>query len=307
MPLRLLQSMFPSHYPRQDVGRALGLINNALLIDVGASHFLHPPWLNLTTRAKVDYVAIDPDSSSLDYLEHQEVRGILHKRVVAVGPVGGEVDFFVANVKTGSSLLEPVVSSAMQWRLTENPPRVFPVAKQSLEVVRLEDAIAPLECHQPRLIKLDTQGSELRILQSVDPWFSQRLVIGVEVEASLLAEPLYRGSPRFHEVQAWLESQGFELLRIQITEAEVPGRAGGRSYPRECDAVFALRHDIAIQLDAGSQALLFGLYLSHALFHEAGLLYRHSQDLRDWFLDRVSTERIVNSENFLYRLSSLGK
>lgn len=291
---------------RRDIESALALVQDVMLIDIGASHYLHPPWRPMISKSNIDVVAVDPDSSSLEYLEKLKVGGKLHRRVAAVGSSSGIVPFYETRVPTGSSVLQPIIPPAMQWRQEEYFDYFFPVRKTQVEVHLLQELLGPLERQQPRLIKLDTQGSELQILQSLESWFSERLVIGVELEASLLAQPVYADSPRFHQVQAWLEQRGFELIRLDVFSAKGREKNGARSYPHECDAVFGLRQDIVRETEPRSQGLLFSLYILHGLFEEAGRLLQNSKQFNQWIFSLAGNQRKRRAIRYLRQTAGSG-
>ncbi len=60
------------------------------------------------------------------------------------------------------------------------------------------------------LLKIDTQGFELQVLEGAQRTLSQ--CVGVQVELSLL--PLYAGQPLFDEVLKWLAQRGFALWSV---------------------------------------------------------------------------------------------
>jgi hypothetical protein len=68
-------------------------------------------------------------------------------------------------------------------------------------------------------------------------------------------------------VQAWLEDQGFELLAIDVINAGFD--KGHVTYPHECDAVFALRPDIASDLPIDGKLMLLCFYITNKLYQEA--------------------------------------
>ena len=60
------------------------------------------------------------------------------------------------------------------------------------------------------LLKLDTQGTELRILESVGDAVRQFAAIQVEVAF----EPIYEGAPTITDISAWMKSKGFALSSL---------------------------------------------------------------------------------------------
>jgi hypothetical protein len=124
-------------------------------------------------------------------------------------------------------------------------------------------------------VKLDTQGTELSILQGAPELFKSQRIVGLELESTLLAEPLMQGSGKFWQVCEFLESQGFELLHIKPISAmprSKRGFAAQNTYLNECDSVFALRRDIAANLPVEYRANLFAFYLTNLLYEEAAAL-----------------------------------
>jgi hypothetical protein len=127
----------------------------------------------------------------------------------------------------------------------------------------------------PIVVKLDTQGTELSILRGAERLFEERRIVGIETEASLLAEPVMAGSGKFWEVCQFLEARGFELLQLKPIEAPLKrssGKLRGRAYLNECDAAFCLKHDEIQKKPAAHSLALLGFYLSYRLFEEAAFL-----------------------------------
>ena len=63
-------------------------------------------------------------------------------------------------------------------------------------------------------IKLDTQGSELLILQGAENLLSSHNVFGIDVELEF--SQMYKDQPLFGEVDAFLRNKGFTLFDIKI-------------------------------------------------------------------------------------------
>jgi FkbM family methyltransferase len=104
--------------------------------------------------------------------------------------------------------------------------RRFP-ACEKYEVVRSVDVpTLPLDTAAERyaftdgcFLKLDTQGTELDILQSGERLLSGTLAVRVEVSFY----PFYRGQPLFADVDAYLRTRGFALLSLQRTNLRAAG------------------------------------------------------------------------------------
>jgi hypothetical protein len=103
-----------------------------------------------------------------------------------------------------------------------------------------------------------------------------------------------KGSGRFWQACEFLEAQGFELLHIKpIAASARTGRVrrGTNTYLNECDAVFAVRPDVATLLPVEHRVALLGFYLTYQ-FYEEGLSLLE----RDVTVGKYLEERGVSSE-----------
>ena len=120
-------------------------------------------------------------------------------------------------------------------------------------------------------VKLDAQGTELSILQGAQPLFNTWRIVGIEMESTLLAQPIMKGSGKFWQACEYLESQGFELLNIKpISAVSRSGRKkkNQNTYLTECDAVFALRPDVVLELGIDCRLGLLAFYLTNHFYDE---------------------------------------
>ena len=120
-------------------------------------------------------------------------------------------------------------------------------------------------------VKLDAQGTEQSILQGAQPLFNTWRIVGIEMESTLLAQPIMKGSGKFWQACEYLESQGFELLNIKpISAVSRSGRKkkNQNTYLTECDAVFALRPDVVLELGIDCRLGLLAFYLTNHFYDE---------------------------------------
>lgn len=78
----------------------------------------------------------------------------------------------------------------------------------------LSDFANQVSLPQIDLLKLDTQGNELDILESAGSFLQKIEVIKTEVEFI----ELYQKQPLFHDVSRYLHDQGFELINIEWSD-----------------------------------------------------------------------------------------
>ena len=183
----------------------------------------------------------------------------------AIGRSAAGRTFYVTREPSQSSLLEP------------NPQRVTPswevVATPKIDTHALDDLYARGELTGVYdFIKLDTQGSELEILQAS----AERVLpntLGVETEAEFF--DLYRDQPLFSEVELYLRAWGFELvlLKERFSQREQHEMDATRRRLTYCDAVFLRGSAWLAQLDDAprqkSLKRLVALYLTYGLCAEA--------------------------------------
>ena len=260
-----------------------------ICVDVGASHYAHTGWWLFLDSPATTWIAVEPNADSLAYLERWPWRARSVPATIGLSQFGGEQTLYVTNVDTGSSLLQPIVNGAMDDRITGSErDYFFPVTERVVETRSLSDLLEN-EPARPVFIKLDTQGSELSILKSVVSAGSVIEVVGIEIECSLLASPLYEGSPRLWEVVDHLGPLGFELIGLDVLP-RVPGRkisARSRSIPAECDAVFALRRDRMTTSAPESQAALLAFYVTNNLYREASIALQSLPAIGSFLADQA--------------------
>ena len=107
------------------------------------------------------------------------------------------------------------------------------------------------------------------------------------MESTLQSRPVMRGAGKFWEACQYLEQKGFELLSIhpiQLGSAHNGSSTTAKRALNECDAVFALRRDVAKQLPVTHRAALLGFYVTNALFEEAYSLLLSDAEIRQFFV-----------------------
>ena len=249
----------------------------SVCVDVGASHYPHINWLIMLNAPETRWLAVEPNEENLYYVKSWAWKSAITTCTTGLSRDGGKQTLHITNVDTGSSLLPPEIPESMQHRVT-NLSYFFPVTERVIDTLTLGQATKDLPADAPMFVKLDTQGTELSILEGGAELFAAHRIVGVELEATLLAQPLMKGSGKFWQVCQFMEERGFELLHVKLVQAVGPNGKEGRKrrrYLNECDAVFALRVDVAASLPVNYRAGLLAFYTTYALYDEAlGLLQR---------------------------------
>jgi FkbM family methyltransferase len=198
------------------------------LLDIGARGSIDPRWHRFAGGLHV--VAIDADESA----ETAPPRGVAKFETLhtAVGASDATVSLYLTRSPGCSSTLRP---NAPLLATFPEPERFDVVEVRSVETRTLD---AVLDAHQVAgvdFVKVDTQGSELGILQGGERTLAG--AAGVEVEVEFL--PLYEGQPLFADVDAHLRARGFELFDLNRVYWRRPAsRAAGRGQLVFGDALY---------------------------------------------------------------------
>lgn len=265
--------------------RCSSLLPEVACVDVGASYYPHPAWEVFRMSPSTTWVAIDPNSQNLSYLKTWSWPASLIPVADGVSGKSGQRDLFVTNIDSGSSLLEPIIPEGMKHRY--EPGYFFPVRKVPLATFTLREILARFLISTPIAIKVDTQGSELEIVEGLSDELIRDQVICVELESTLAAAPCYIGASRFFAVQQFMEARGFELVTMKPIDGSLPrvnASLRSRYVLVECDAVFLLRPDVMEKRPVSHKLAMLGCYVAYELYGEA-------QHLATELAGRVSAEQ----------------
>lgn len=270
----------------------------SICVDVGAAHYPHGKWLAFLNAPRTKWLAVEPNEANIGYIKSWSWPCQVAACTTGLSRDGGTQTLYVTNVDTGSSLLPPEIPASMKHRV-RNLDYFFPVTERRIETLTLIQALAGLSNTAPVFVKLDTQGTELSILQGAQALFDAQRIVGIEMESTMLAQPLMKGSGKFWQACEYMEQQGFELLHVKPIHAP---RRSGRSrrqlhtFLNECDAVFALRSDVAAALPVEYRTSLLAFYLTNLFYEEAlSLLERDAEVAGFLSTQGCSVEALVAS------------
>lgn len=241
-------------------------------VDVGARGGVHSMIDPLAEATAV--LAFDADRAECERLARQmaEQRLYAAHRVepVAIARQKGTADLFVYSSAVNCSLMLPNQELMRRYRVA---------GFELLETVKVpttsldEVVFGGPDDGQTwgELIKLDTQGTSLDILEGATRTLRERTV-ALMVEAEFLE--IYRGQRLFSELETWLSRQGFSLYGIdphyRSTKLLDKRRSCGRERTIYADAIF-LKDPLA----AGNWREPLSRRAQHALFVSALLLGYH--------------------------------
>jgi FkbM family methyltransferase len=282
---QLLRSLSRKNSLRHNIGiETAKILPSISCIDVGASYYPHPAWEIFRRSGKTFWVAVEPNSQNLFYLKDWNWAAKVTSIESGLSEKGGSQTLYVTNIDSGSSLYEPVIEKNMEHRIPSTD-YFFPLKKVQIETLTINDVVKKLESTtDPITIKIDTQGTEFSILRVLDEHVIKTRLICIELESTLLATPLMKGSSHFFEIQEFFQGHGFELVYfkpIPILSPEANKELQGASILNECDVVFLLRNDEIKKRDLNFQLTMVGCYISYSLYGEALILLKHIQQSID--------------------------
>ena len=258
-------------------------------VDVGASYYPHTSWWLFLGSSNSNWVAVEPNEKNLKYLKQWPWNAKSRAVVMGLSEPGGRQTLHLTNVDSGSSLLEPVIPPSMKHRLGEaGESYFFPVTKVDIETRTLHSVITEMGDF-PTVVKLDTQGSELSILKSAVNESTTAGIVGIEIECSLLSDPLYKDSPRLWDVALYLEKFGFELIGLDVFPRRSTSKKISSSpnlLVNECDAIFARRRDFIIKDSIESRAALLAFYVTNNYYQESLLCLQGDAPLCEYLEGR---------------------
>jgi FkbM family methyltransferase len=275
--------------PKGQLIRALSpYLPDIVCVDVGASYFPHTKWGLFLDSPRTHWIAIEPNRENLAYVDTWKWRSKVSTLNVGLSKEGGLKTLFITNVDSGSSFLEPIINATMSRR-ARNLDYFFPLRVTTVETQTLTDILNRVAGSAPVFIKLDTQGTELSILAGAENFLKNGRILGIEMESTLLARPIMQGAGKFWQACEYLENLGFEI--IQISPLYGPSRFGakrpkGLTYINECDSVFAVRPDIALEYSAECRVALIAFYLCNRLYEEALTQLSEDADTRTYLVSK---------------------
>ncbi len=226
---------------------SMKIIPEIALIDVGASHFLHKKWIPAFQSLRTSIIAVDPNEWNLAYLESIRIPARLVPFSKGLSRDGGLKTLFITNVDTGSSLKSPSLSPMLYRRLGESlNSYLFPLKEMQIQTEKLETLVTEHNIDSPLIIKLDTQGSELEILEGAERLFDSNQIVLVESEASLLRETIYEDATKLPELTEFMESKGFDLVDLKVMKSKGLNNKS-QGILLECDATFVMGFERALQ------------------------------------------------------------
>jgi hypothetical protein len=124
---------------------------------------------------------------------------------MALGNANSEAVIRIAGNSTSSSLL-PMNDTHVRAAPTSAYTGSEPVTVRRLDAID----IPALRVDGRALLKIDTQGFEMQVLQGAESLLGR--ILGVQLELSLV--PLYDGQADYRDLIAWLADRGYHMWNL---------------------------------------------------------------------------------------------
>ena len=177
-----------------------------VLVDVGASGGLEPNWK--TAKKYLNIIGFEPDKR-----EFPKLKKIANKNITYLNTglykEKTSLDFYLTKKQQTSSIYKPNREFLDKFPEVE---RFDIVRNTKIETDTLDEQFKIHNIADADFIKIDTQGSELFILQGAEETI-RNYTFGLEVEVEFVE--LYQDQPLFSDVDSFIRKLGFQLFDIQ--------------------------------------------------------------------------------------------
>jgi FkbM family methyltransferase len=178
------------------------------ILDIGARDGIGWPW-NTANKDLTNIILVEPDSEEADLLKKYHQGEVL---ACALWNTETELVLNINNSPGTSSILNSNMSFLHQF---EDSYRFETKKIVSIRTKTIDGLVKNDELGNIDFVKIDTQGSELAILEGGKEFLKDSLV-GLEVEVEF--SPIYQDQPLFGDVDNFVRNQlGLELWDIRKT------------------------------------------------------------------------------------------
>ncbi|MBF2066315.1 MAG: FkbM family methyltransferase [Calothrix sp. C42_A2020_038] len=180
-----------------------------VLIDIGASAGTPEIWTSIANQSI--YVGFDPDRREV----HEPKEGLFYKSIIVNKAItsdagSNEVLFNLTKFPQCSSILKPDTESVSEFLFSD----YFIIEREAkVKAITLDTVIDEFSLNQVYWIKTDTQGTDLRIFNSLSDKNKSR-VLAIDVEPGLV--DVYQGEDLFVDIHQNLVKQGFWLSDLKV-------------------------------------------------------------------------------------------
>ena len=176
------------------------------IVDAGASGGIIPLWK--LYRQHLLIIGFEPDARAFDALSSQQNR-LVNYFNIGLDQQSSEIPFYLTRKQENSSCYLP--NRELLDRFPK-PNRFDVIEETTLKCRALDEFLHEENLSDVDFVKLDTQGSELKILQGATSILEQS-VFGLEIEVCF--NELYKSAPLFSDIDLFVRQFGFDLIDLR--------------------------------------------------------------------------------------------
>jgi len=266
------------------------LANNLLmskfhLLDIGAAGDINNRWNQIKQNITLSLVEPHKESASdLKKKGHTIIEKIFYSKKNL------NLTFYKTDKPTCSGILKPNLKHVTNYPESER----FKILDKIEFVTTTIDDEFKLN-NVPHFIKMDTQGSELEILNgSVN---SLKNVLGLEIECEFFH--LYENQPLFFEIKGFLEDHDFEFIDFLRTVRWERYKHRYTGQPQISDVLFLKKPNLILEKfkrNEIKEEILFKYYVILIIYNRADLIKFLNDNLNS---DIVNKFELHNIHNFV--------
>ena len=176
-------------------------------IDIGAMGGIPLKWSCMLDIMNV--IAFEPDQREFDKLKSDNnIRYLNH----ALNNRSEDLKYYITKGAGKSSILKPNVDLVSQYEDDERFQVIQEKIISSTRVKNLDSIIEENVIQDVDFIKLDTQGSELSILQGGQTKLMS-MIFGAQIEVEFVE--MYKQQPLFRNIDDFMDNEGFSLIDLR--------------------------------------------------------------------------------------------
>jgi FkbM family methyltransferase len=183
------------------------------MVDAGARYGVFPAWKECFNRGNLRYIAFDPDPDEAQRLEkkYEQDAGLYSIHPKALFSEEGHLTLNIMKHRGGNSLLLPATNSVQfETHLVD-----CSIIEKSVEVPCIDlDSFCQQNDYVVDFMKIDTEGSELSILQGAQSQLSSN-VVGLYLAVHF--NPIYEGASLIDTIMKPLTDNGFYLVNLDYS------------------------------------------------------------------------------------------
>ena len=195
--------------------------NPIVLADVGARGGIHSKW-NLPGES-IRVLGFEPDLEECKRLNEKSGKNHTYFPI-ALYNIKGTIELNVGQNPATSSIYLP---NFPLWNRFPNTHELEVIKSIQVNCDTLDNVLASNDIHDVDFLKIDTQGSELQILEGARETLKSS-IFGVDVEVEF--SPVYKDQPLFPDVDKYLRDLGFVLFDMDL--ARLKRKKYGKFYSK---------------------------------------------------------------------------